>query len=75
MERQTGRAASRACPWPCVCRGGSWWWQQVQQAAPGSSDPFEEGAPPEEEAEVWVLGQLQQLLGKRLRTALDFGAE
>lgn len=42
--------------------------------APGRMDAFEEG-PPEEEAEVWVLGQLQQVLGKRLRTALDFGAE
>ena len=42
--------------------------------APGSMDALEEG-PPEEEAEVWVLGQLQQVLGKRLRTALDFGAE
>ena len=38
--------------------------------APYGSDP---DGPPEEGTDVWVCGRLQEILGKRLCTALDFG--
>lgn len=41
----------------------------------GGGDPLDDGpSPSEAEADVWVCGRLRRVLGKRLCTALDFGA-
>ena len=44
-------------------------------AAAAAADPFGDGPPDEEQQqELWVTGRLVSIPGKRLRTALDFGA-
>ena len=38
-------------------------------------EPAGDSPPDEHELQVWVAGQLLEILGKRLRTALDFGGQ